>query len=37
MPTKWPGVCSYRCPDPCANIRDTIDSMVAHGWITLRH
>lgn len=34
--TKWPGVYAYRHTDPRASIRDTIESMAAHGWITLR-
>jgi hypothetical protein len=35
--TKWPSVYSYRYTDPRVSIRDTIESMAAHGWITLRH
>lgn len=33
--TKWPEAYTYRYTDPRASIRDTIDSMAAHGWITL--
>ncbi len=35
--TKWPDVYSYRYTDPRVSIRDTIESMAAYGWITLRH
>lgn len=34
--TKWPGVYRYNHVDPRETIRDTIESMVQHGWIALK-